>query len=107
MFSALAELCQIDWRACTYEQRNALNQSEKLLRTKLEASPADLKTFTDWWYANDWRGRGGDGRPPSPPKPHQVRETWGQFIAWRENGHKPVTAKPTAAQRFHKVQVGA
>ena len=88
MFSALAELCQIDWRACTSEQRNALNQSEKLLRTKLEASPADLKTFAGWWYANDWRGRGSNGGPPSPPRPHQVRETWGQFTAWRKNGKK-------------------
>lgn len=88
MFGALAELCQIDWRACTREQRSALNQSEKLLRTKLNASPADLKEFPDWWYAYDWRGRGSKDRPPSPPRPHQVRETWGQFVTWRKNGRR-------------------
>lgn len=88
MFSALAELCQIDWHGCIEPQRKQLNQSEKLLRTRLNASPADLTEFPDWWYAYDWRGRGSKDRPPSPPRPHQVRETWGQFVTWRKNGKK-------------------
>lgn len=78
MFTALAEICQIDTKLLTKEQRMQLNQSEKRLR-KAGNTPADLADFPRWWYANDWRGRKGE-----PPKPHQVRETWGQYEAWRE-----------------------
>ena len=80
MFSALAEVCQIDLVTITGTQRKQLNQSELRLR-KANAAPADMGPFAAWWYANDWRGKKGDA-----PRPAQVRETWGQFKAWREGG---------------------
>ena len=83
MFSALAELCQINWKTCTKKQRAALNQSEAILR-KADVDPADLEEFGEWWYAFDWRGKKGD-----TPRPAQVRDTWGQFTAWRDSGRKP------------------
>jgi len=87
MFSALAELCQVDIATCTTDQRGALNQSEALLR-KAGATPEvlgvhadDWQTFAHWWYRHDWRGKKGE-----PPKPHQVREEWGKFTSWRVAG---------------------
>ena len=82
MFSALAGVCQINLTTLTGTQRKQLNQSEKILR-KDSATPADMEPFTAWWYANDWRGKKGDA-----PRPAQVRETWGQFKAWREGGQQ-------------------
>jgi hypothetical protein len=82
MFTALAEVCQINLTTLTGTQRKQLNQSEKILR-KDDAVPADMEPFAVWWYANDWRGKKGD-----VPRPAQVRETWGKFKAWREGGQQ-------------------
>ncbi len=79
MFTALAEVCQIDLTTLTENQRGALNQSGKKLR-QASAGPTELTAFCDWWYAYDWRGKRGE-----PPRPHQVRETWGQFLI-HDNG---------------------
>ena len=92
MFEDLARLCQVDWRVCTKEQRGALNQTEKILRDA-GATRGDFPEFEKWWYLHDWRGRQGQ-----PPKPHQVRETWGQFLSWRK--------VPRVVQEFHLVRVG-
>ena len=80
MFGALAEVCQIDLTTLTENQRGALNQSGKKLR-EASAGPIELTAFGEWWYAYDWRGKRGD-----PPRPHQVRETWGQFIIHNNGG---------------------
>lgn len=80
MFGVLAQVCQIDLRTLTAKQRGQLNQSGKVLRDA-GIAPADVTAFGEWWLANDWRGQRGD-----PPRPAQVRETWGQFDAWRKNG---------------------
>jgi len=88
MFSALASLCQISLKTLTEKQRGVLNQNESELR-KAGVCPADVDAFGLWWYEYDWRGRGDEkaGRPSAPPQPHQVREEWGKFEAWR-NGNK-------------------
>ena len=93
MFEDLAKLCQIDWRVCTKEQRGALNQTEKRLRCKVSATSGDIEQFGKWWYQHDWRGR-----QRQPPKPHQVRETWGQFLNWR-------MIHATQTPTFHLVRV--
>ena len=93
MFSALADICQIDLNTLVNKQRDSLNQSEKRLR-KAGATPADMEPFATWWYANDWRGKKGDA-----PRPAQVRETWGQFKAWREGGQQPSGPQPHAGIR--------
>lgn len=82
MFSALANLCQIDLTTLTDKQRGALNTSGLKLR-KADATPADMEPFATWWYANDWRGKKGDA-----PRPAQVRETWGKFKTWQEGGQQ-------------------
>ena len=93
MFSALADVCQIDLNTLVNKQRDSLNQSEKRLR-KADATPADMEPFATWWYANDWRGKKGDA-----PRPAQVRETWGQFKAWREGGQQSSGPQPHAGIR--------
>ena len=88
MFEALAQACQINLTTLTDTQRKQLNQSEKILRAD-DAIPADMEPFSTWWYANDWRGKKGDA-----PRPAQVRETWGQFKAWREGGQRGAKGEP-------------
>lgn len=94
MFEDLARLCQIDWRVCTTEQRGSLNQTEKILRCEAQAVRGDFGRFEKWWYQFDWRGRQGQ-----PPRPHQVREMWGQFLSWQK-------APIAQVQKFHLVRVG-
>jgi len=91
MFTALAEICGIDWKVCTDNQRGALNQSEVRLR-KAGATVAEVREFVDWWRLYDWRGKKNQR-----PKPAQVREEWGKFKAWvaeRATGPPP-PKKPT------------
>jgi len=78
VFSALAEICAIDTRTMTNSQRGMLNQAEKRLR-QARASPDMIHDFTEWWLKHDWRGQKGQA-----PQPHQVREEWGRFTAWRD-----------------------
>ena len=99
MFSALAELCQIDIAVCTNDQRGALNQSEASLR-KAGATPDalgvhtdDWQTFAHWWYRHDWRGKRGE-----PPNPHQVREEWGKFTSWRGGRQADVVELPAQSE---------
>jgi len=74
-FMALAEVCKIDVRGATVNQRRQLGQSSKILRERLEATPEQIRNFARWWYKNDWRGQRGQ-----PPKPAQVRECWGRYM---------------------------
>ncbi len=41
-----------------------------------------------WWYKEDWRGRGGNGRGPRAPNPSEVRETWGQWQVKEPEGKR-------------------
>lgn len=93
MFGALAGLCQIDWRTARNDGakgKEALRQSEKILRKagalpiQLGVGRADKGTFAEWWYTHDWRGKEGQ-----PPQPAQVRDEWGQFVAWIGGGGRP------------------
>ena len=74
-FMALAEVCKIDVRGATVNQRHQLGQSSKILRERLEATPEQIRNFARWWYKNDWRGQRGQ-----LPKPAQVRECWGRYM---------------------------
>jgi hypothetical protein len=94
MFSALANLCQINLQTLTEKQRGILNQNEAKLRAAGIAVD-DLTAFSAWWYKYDWRGRGDEkqGRPPVPPAPHQVREEWGKFEKWNGGQTGPKVIK--------------
>jgi hypothetical protein len=78
MFTALASTCEYDLNTITAKQRGQLNQSEKKLR-KASANPGDVLEFAEWWEENDWRGKKGED-----PKPSQVCEEWGRFVAYRK-----------------------
>jgi len=91
MFSALANLCQVDLKLITQKTRGMLNQTGKKLRDE-GITPADLERFEQWWYARDWRGT--QGQPPTPP---QVREKWGAYTA--------STAPPAPRKRTRRVVV--
>lgn len=98
MFAALAEVCQIDLTVLTDAQRGALNQSERKLRSA-GASPDDVGEFAEWWPICDWRGQRGQA-----PRPHQVRETWGQFVKWRDNGKpRPYTRNGKVSKPIERV----
>lgn len=73
-FGALAKTCSIDWRGCTDKVRGQLNQSAGILLNKLGATPEEILAFREWWDRYDFRGQKGDA-----PRPHQVRDCWGQF----------------------------
>lgn len=80
MFSALASVCRIDLGLMSDIQRRQLNQSGKKLRNA-KVTPDDVRAFEEYWRQCDWRAKNGDA-----PRPHQVREEWGKFKAWKENG---------------------
>jgi len=75
-FMALAEVCKIDVRGATVNQKKQLGQSSKILRENLEATPEQIRNFARWWYENDWRGRRGQA-----PEPKDVREQWGRYFS--------------------------
>lgn len=79
MFGALAKVCKINWKIATEEERGELNQNEKILRVEVNAVPEDMPEFEKWWYKRDWRGK-----KEQPPTPTQVRQTWQQFLDYRE-----------------------
>lgn len=89
MFSALARVCKFNLKTMTGKQRLSCNQSEKLLR-KAGATPELLDAFSEWWYTHDWRGK-----KKEPPRPEQVRETWGQYTDWLDE-RLPSTVTPPA-----------
>lgn len=72
LFDSLSQVCRIDPRLCTTEQRGALNQTLGLLR-KEGHTPAEVCEVGKWWFASDWRGKQGQA-----PNPAQVREVWAQ-----------------------------
>lgn len=74
MFGALAQICEINWQIAPDHIVKNLNQSEKILRLKAQATPEELLEFGEWWKVNDWRGQKGQ-----PPTPAQVREMWQRF----------------------------
>ena len=78
MFTALAGVCRINMKLLSDIQRKQLNQSGKILR-KEGIGPPDIQAFGDWWFTVDWRGKDNQS-----PRPHQVREEWDEFIAWKD-----------------------
>lgn len=75
MFDALAEICELDVGL----NRGQLGQTAKAL-LKSGYDPPAVRTFRDWWDANDWRGKAG-----SPPTLAQVR----QCIKQSEGSNSP------------------
>lgn len=68
---AISQVCQMD-----------LNKNKGMIfaeAKRLNESPEQVLEHYGpgaWWYLNDWRGKKGQ-----PPKPSQIRETWGQWQA--------------------------
>ena len=82
MFTAVAELCQIDLVLVTKKDRGILNTVSKRLR-ETEKTPAHLAQFARYWYAADWRGQKGQA-----PTPHDIPTNWGRAKEWLDNGGK-------------------
>jgi len=81
LFSALASVCNIDWRLATQVQKGQLNRESSLL-LKAGITPDDLFEFGEWWDNHSWRSNmRGRYRPPGPC---EVRKVWGEFEAWKE-----------------------
>lgn len=81
LFSALASVCNIDWRLATQVQKGQLNRESSLL-LKAGITPDALFEFGEWWDNHSWRSNmRGRYRPPGPC---EVRKVWGEFEAWRE-----------------------
>lgn len=78
MFTALASVCRINTKLLTKTQRIQLNQTGKILR-KEGIEPPAIQAFGEWWFVHDWRGQ-----KKQSPQPHQVREVWDEFIAWKD-----------------------
>lgn len=80
MFSAVAELCQIDLDLISKKDRGKLNTVSKRLRDE-EKAPAHLDQFKRYWYAADWRGVKGQA-----PQPHDILSSWGRAKEWLNGG---------------------
>jgi len=92
MFSAVAELCQIDLALITKEDRGKLNTVSKRLRDE-KKTQAHVAQFARYWYAMDWRGKQGQA-----PLPHDILSNWGRAKEWLDNGGKNAnrnTGRPT------------
>jgi len=85
MFEAIAQVCKIDIRFITEDDRGKVNQTEKLFRDE-GVKPEEIIRFGDWWSEHDWRGK-----LHQPPQPAQIRSTWGQFNEWRETSQNGAT----------------
>lgn len=75
LFDALAEVCRVNPRLMTAEQRGAMNQTLGKLR-EAGHTPQQLREVGEWWRRFDWRGKRGQA-----PRPHEVREVWDQAFA--------------------------
>ena len=87
MFSAVAELCQIDLSLLSKKDRGKINTVSKRLRDE-KKSTAHLDQFKRYWYAVDWRGVKGQA-----PAPHDILSSWGRAKEWLANGGKGKDAK--------------
>jgi DNA-binding MarR family transcriptional regulator len=74
----IATLCQVDVNLASAKTRDGLKAVTLALYGK-SISPADLKSFSNWWYNEYWAGKKGQ-----PPTPAQVGDTWGQFETSKE-----------------------
>lgn len=85
----LAELCdmlppmgadgQRCWNRMTNAERGILNRCAKQLH-EAEATQEQIKSFSDWWYTQDWHGR--DKR--QLPGPWDVVKNWSRYLNWSE-----------------------
>lgn len=73
---------------------------------KLGKTHKDIKAFSDWWYAHDWRGKQGD-----KPSYAFIRREWPTFEAWQENPDrhraKQSTHDPIAQAQKMLTEMGA
>jgi hypothetical protein len=83
LFGAVGRLCYADLRTLNNTMRGKLNTACKTLRQS-DATPADVKEYTTWWYSEDWRGQ-----KRQRPTPSQIVETWGSFCEWRDGNKAP------------------
>jgi hypothetical protein len=69
---AIATVCNMSLE----KNRGMLFKEAKLLH---ESADEIIRQYGPggWWYASDWRGK-----KEQPPRPAQIRETWG---AWKAN----------------------
>jgi hypothetical protein len=77
MFVTLAKICQYNLKVISEDTKGMIGQTAKIL-IKAGLNPDDLAAFESWWYDNDWRGKKKEA-----PKPHQIRETLGQFQSFQ------------------------
>jgi hypothetical protein len=102
MFQALASACRYELGLLTEKQRGQLNQTEKKLR-EIDATPAQVLAFGDWWPAHDWRGK----KNRESPCPSQVREEWGRFKHWLQKSQKFKRAQAQARALYEAHQAEA
>jgi hypothetical protein len=81
MFVALVNACRYDLSLISEKERGALNQAEARMRQN-KFTPADVEGFSEWWYANDWRGQ-----KDQAPTLKDIKENWGRYKAFL-NGEK-------------------
>ena len=73
MFSAIAEVCGIDWHVASEDKKGQINQSGGKLRQG-NYTAADILSFGEWWFEHDWRGQKGQR-----PTPVQIRDEIGKW----------------------------
>lgn len=69
----ISVICKIDVDTASIVCRDALKKVTISLNRKPDIAQK-LTKFSEWWYANDWRGKRGQS-----PTAGQVGDTWGQF----------------------------
>lgn len=98
LFLVLAGLCHISLRVATDKQIGQLDQATKALLKMPIDTPQFKVKFTEYWEGIDWRGKQGQ-----PPTPAQIREVYGDYCHWLENGCQKVSRngqhKPTKDHR--------
>ncbi len=87
--NALAELCdmlpplgfdgQRCWNRMTKAERGMLNRCAKQLH-EAEATLEQIKSFGEWWYKFDWRGK----EKRQLPGPWDVVKNWSRYLNWSE-----------------------
>lgn len=83
LFLTLANLCHINLRVTTKGQINQLDQTAETLIQVVKDIDQFKDKFAVYWLTVDWRGKQGQS-----PTPAQVREVYGDYSYWLENGGK-------------------
>ena len=81
LFTVIMSLCHIDFETASDPQLNQVKYATNAILEKIDDPQEFEREFEAYWYGHNWRSKKGQC-----PIPSQVREFYGDFQHWLNNG---------------------